>query len=250
MHIRGWFARGLAANGVYLIVIFLLVGYVKRNGAFSDGIMKPFMLFYNLACVALAGAVVFGVVRYKLAKLGTVHGRFVCNPPDLGTAEGETVAWFIWLYYAQKYWEYLDTVIFAMRGSFRQLSFLHVYHHVSITLVTSAFLRHDVNGDCYAAALANSLIHVFMYSHYFLSAIGVQTWWRKSLTSMQLVQFLTIFIQAGLMWSYGPDCGYPDWTKALMLGYQLSMLVLFAQFFAASYGGKKGGGGNKGGKKA
>ena len=176
------------ANVAYLLVVFAIVRLVKSNGSMSDRIMKPFMLFYNASCVVLAGAVVFGIVQYKLTvKLGT----FACNSPDLGTPAGETLAWYIWLYYAQKFWEYLDTVIFAMRGSFRQLSFLHVYHHVSITFVTSAFLRHDVNGDCYAAALANSFIHVLMYSHYFCSAVGVNTWYTHTHTHTHTHNLLT-----------------------------------------------------------
>lgn len=232
----------VAANVAYLLVIFVIVEIVKRTGPASDVVMKPFMKVYNITCVGLAGAVVYGLVLHKV----TVDpGSFVCNKPLLGTKEGVDMAWFMWIYYAQKYWEFLDTVIFALRGSTRQLTFLHLYHHTSITFVTSAFLRHDVNGDCFLAALANSFIHVLMYGHYFVSAFGVQTWWRKHLTSMQLVQFLTIFTQAGLMWARGPECGYPDWTKAMMIVYQTSMLYLFGSFFTASYGGAK-----KGAKKA
>ena len=38
-------------------------------------------------------------------------------------------------YYAQKFLEYGDTVFFVLRKSFRQLTPLHIYHHVSITIV-------------------------------------------------------------------------------------------------------------------
>ena len=33
----------------------------------------------------------------------------------------------------------------------------------------------------------------------------------------------------------GPDCGYPDFMKIGMLVYQLSMIVLFSQFYSKSY---------------
>jgi len=222
----------IVANALYLLAIVVISAVVKRTGPISDGLIKPFMLFYNATCVALAGAVVYLIVRHRL----TVDaGSFACTAPTFGTAESETLAWAIWLYYAQKYWEFLDTVIFALRGSFRQLSMLHVYHHVSITFVTAAFARYDVNGDCTLAALANSFIHVLMYSHYFVSAFGMKTPWRKHLTTLQLLQFLTIFAQATLMWTRGPACGYPDWMKAGMLLYQTSMLFLFGKFFLANY---------------
>jgi elongation of very long chain fatty acids protein 4 len=231
------FAAIVCANAAYLLVVFGLVRVIKARGPVSDAVIKPVMIIYNACCVALAGAVVFGIVRYKAF---VRPGSFACNSPDLETAEGKTLSWYIWLYYAQKYFEYLDTVFFALRGpaGLRQLSFLHVYHHVSITFVTSFFLVHDVNGDCYLAALANSFVHVLMYSHYGLSALNINCWWRKHLTTIQLVQFLTVFTQATIMWRSGPACGYPDWTKFMMLAYQFSMLVLFARFFAASYGTK------------
>ena len=46
---------------------------------------------YNAVCVALAGYVVVGVVRYKLEKPGT----FACNAPDLSPA-GQRLAQVMW----------------------------------------------------------------------------------------------------------------------------------------------------------
>lgn len=39
---------------------------------------------------------------------------------------------------------------------------------------TAAFVRFDVNGDDYLAALLNSFVHVLMYSHYLLAAFKVR----------------------------------------------------------------------------
>ena len=63
------------------------------------------------------------------------------------------------------------------------------------------------------------------------------------MTKLQLLQFLVCFSHPVAAWLYGPECGYPDFLKALMVLYQLSMIVLFAQFYARSYSakGKKGG---------
>lgn len=222
------------ANVVYLVVVFAIMRVVSKTGPVSDAIMKPFMFVYNISCIVLAAIVVWGILAYKW----TNPGSFACNQPDLSSPEGASLTGFIWIYYAQKYWEFLDTIIFALRGSDRQITFLHLYHHVSITVVTGIFLRHDINGDCYLAALANSFIHVLMYGHYFLSALNVKTWWSRHLTTCQLIQFLTVFAQVVIMWNSGAACGYPDWTKALMMAYQLSMLLLFGLFFASKYGSK------------
>ena len=143
------------------------------------------------------------------------------------------------MYYAQKFLEFGDTMLFVLRTRFRQLTGLHVYHHVSITVVAALFLRYDVAGDSYLAALANSCVHVLMYSHYLLSAFGVDTWWRKQLTTLQLVQFLLVMAQSLLAAARGSGCGFPDWLKALMVAYQLTMLALFGAFFVSSYLGDR-----------
>ena len=226
-----------AANVAYLVICAVLTILIKARGSGfkAEGMMKALMLVYNAVCMLLAGYVAVGILYVKATG---DPGTFACNKMDLVTAQGRWLAHFIWVYYAQKYWEYLDTWIFILKASWRQVSFLHVYHHISITVVSAIFLRYDINGDCYLAAFANGLIHVFMYSHYFASVLKINTWWRKHLTTMQLVQFMTVFVQACLMFARGPECGYPDWTKVVMIAYQSSMLVLFAQFFVQSYGSK------------
>ena len=172
---------------------------------------------YNAVCVALAAYVVVGVVQYKLAR----PGSFACNEPDLSPA-GQRLSRVLWFYYAQKFLEYGDTLTMVLRKSFRQLTPLHLYHHVSITVVTALFLRYDLNGDTYLPALANSFVHVLMYSHYLLAAFGIDTWWKKQLTSLQLVQFLTVMAQSLVSLARGSSCGFPEWLKVVMVAYQAS----------------------------
>ena len=52
---------------------------------------------------------------------------------------------------------------------------------------------------------------------------------------MQLVQFLLIAAQSFMSWSQGPDKGFPDWLKAIMIVYMGTMLFLFGRFFVNSY---------------
>ena len=44
----------------------------------------------------------------------------------------------------------------------------------------------------------NSLVHCAMYSYHFLSACGPRVqrhlWWKSYLTSMQLIQFVVVFV--------------------------------------------------------
>ena len=223
------------ANIGYFVMVGILMTIMKMEGmeAFD---MKNFMRVYNLVCVCLAGYVVFGVIKHKV---NYASGTFVCNDFDITSEEGKQLAYVLWVYYMQKYVEFFDTFVMILRQRWRQVSFLHLYHHSSITFVTAAFITFDINGDCYLAALANSFIHVCMYGHYFLASLGVKTWWKPYLTMMQLIQFTICWFQSCYSYYLGSHCGYGEWLKVLMIIYQTSMFALFMQFYKKTYTKKK-----------
>ena len=45
------------------------------------------------------------------------------------------LSWIFYVYWLTKVAELLDTVWMALRHAFRQISFLHVYHHASMLLI-------------------------------------------------------------------------------------------------------------------
>merc|ERR1740121_2778641 len=145
------------------------------------------------------------------------------------------LAHVFWVFYAQKFWEFFDTWFFILRKSFRQVTFLHIFHHASINIVVGLILPFEFNGDMYLPILLNALVHVLMYSHYLVSALGLSTPWKPYLTSMQLLQFCTIAVQSAVSLSRGDSCGGPYFGKIAMVAYMGSMLVLFGNFFYHSY---------------
>lgn len=190
--------------------------------------------------MALAAYVVYGVVAYKLLKPGT----FACNEADLSEAgvELSRVLWSAPHGRCECRLTRAQGVLRAEVPRVRRHALLPAapllppanssaclpprLHHARGACVrpppppglhapqTAAFLRYDLNGDTYLPALANSLVHVLMYSHYLLSAFGINTWWKKQLTSLQLVQFLIVMAQSVLSLARGRICGFPDWLKA------------------------------------
>ena len=54
-----------------------------------------------------------------------------------------------------------------------QMSFLHLYHHATIGVVWGLLLSlgHG-NGTAQYGAFINSVTHVIMYSHYFITGLG------------------------------------------------------------------------------
>lgn len=65
-----------------------------------------------------------------------------------------------------------ETMVFVMRKKDRQISFLHLYHHVTTLYITWISVKYFAGGMCTFPILVNSFVHVIMYTYYFLSARG------------------------------------------------------------------------------
>lgn len=222
------------SNSFYLFVIMVLFAYMKSIEKDYKEELKYVIAAYNVICVILAGYVVYGIVEFQLT---TGELQFVCNDGARTGYIAERLGWIFWVFFAQKFWEFLDTWFFILRRNFNQVSVLHVYHHASITVVVGLLMRHQYTGDVYLPILLNAFIHVLMYSHYFVTSMKLvkKAWWSPILTAMQLTQFVLIATQSAIGWYRGPECGTPDWGKAMLIGYMGTMLILFGEFFVKKY---------------
>ena len=177
-------------NVFYFVAIFVLTKIMKKREAFNP---RKFMIFYNFTCMCLATYCFVGMVWFYYSK----GNAFTCQTVDFDTNDSKWLAHVeneieINPSYVQKYWEYIDTFLFVLRKSFRQVTFLHVYHHSSVTAVVRLFLMTYPGGDNCILVIANSFIHMLMYTHYLCSVLKMKCWWRSYLTKLQLIQFLII----------------------------------------------------------
>jgi len=124
-----------------------------------------------------------------------------------------------------------------------------VYHHVTIFLVYWLNLNAGYDGDIFLTVILNGAIHTVMYTYYFLSMHTKDIWWKKYLTLFQIIQFLAMNAQA--IYLLCVDCkGFSPQITKLYLGYILSLLVLFLNFYFKSYSGAKPNGKKPASKKA
>lgn len=152
------------------------------------------------------------------------------------------------VYWISKFIELLDTVYMVLRHKRRQISFLHVWHHSSITLLADwAYTR-----SCWPAITPiialNSAVHVVMYGYYFLTALFPlhDFTWKKRITQIQIVQFLIGIVHGTYGYLYHGFCIYS-------VLYGLGMISLFSNFYYHAFlkprSAKKRDGGDGEGKK-
>lgn len=100
----------------------------------------------------------------------------------------------------------------------------------------------STGGSLIFTALINSIVHIFMYTYYFLALFGpsVQAkliWFKKSITIIQIVQFLLLLTNAVV--ATIPSCDSPKWFLAFYIPNIMLLLLMFVKFYIQSYLRKK-----------
>lgn len=80
-----------------------------------------------------------------------------------------------------------------------------------------------------------------MYFYYMVAAMGPEyqkyIWWKKYLTTLQMVQFVAIFVhQFQLLFT---ECNYPKGFMVWIALHGLLFLFLFSDFYKTKYTDKK-----------
>lgn len=77
------------------------------------------------------------------------------------------------------YWTYIlkaidliETGVFVLRKKNNQITFLHVYHHISTVLVTYFCAKYFAGGMISMQMVVNGSVHVIMYTYYLLASRG------------------------------------------------------------------------------
>ncbi|CAG8667409.1 10913_t:CDS:2 [Acaulospora morrowiae] len=149
-----------------------------------------------------------------------------------------------YLNYLVKWWELIDTIFLVLKK--KNLEFLHVYHHSMTMALCYSQLRGRTTVSWVPITL-NLVVHVFMYYYYFRTAGGARIWWKKYLTTLQIVQFMIdlVFVYfcsytyfTSTYWPWIPNFGScAGEESAAIFGCSLlsSYLLLFIGFYKKTY---------------
>ncbi|XP_017766135.1 PREDICTED: elongation of very long chain fatty acids protein 4-like isoform X2 [Eufriesea mexicana] len=71
-----------------------------------------------------------------------------------------------------KAFDYIETVLFVLRKKQRQISFLHLYHHITTVHFSWLMIKYYIPGIYLLFGMINCSVHVMMYTYYFFSSFG------------------------------------------------------------------------------
>jgi len=225
---------GLCAG--YLVSLYFLSKWMENK--------KPFDLFHfrvlHNAFLAYASLMMLvGCMKEAIviAQHGGIEGLF-CDSANFQVTTSANL-WY-YLFYVSKFYEFIDTYILILRK--KQLSFLHVFHHFITAILCWAGLVGTLPMQWLTLVL-NTGVHVAMYYYYLTQTLGGDVWWKKYLTSAQIVQFIIDIALIQLFWYYelgqGLKC-HGDWKVTIFADAVLgSFLLLFLSFYSQTYSKKE-----------
>ncbi|XP_053687549.1 elongation of very long chain fatty acids protein 4-like [Sabethes cyaneus] len=167
----------------------------------------------------------------------------LCQPVNYSNDEVPlTIARRCHIYFLVKVMDLLDTVFFVVRKKQNQVSFLHVYHHTGMVMLSWSGVKWFPGGHAVFMGFLNSFVHVVMYYYYFLTSVSPKykgnVWWKKHITQLQIIQFGLIFLQWFAL-IFQPNCEFPKWPLFVLLPQNLFMFALFLDFYYQAYIKKK-----------
>ncbi|XP_014487719.1 PREDICTED: elongation of very long chain fatty acids protein AAEL008004-like, partial [Dinoponera quadriceps] len=160
---------------------------------------------------------------------------FQCEPVDFSyTPRALQIARGCWYYFLLKIFDWLDTIFFVLRKKQSHVSFLHVYHHSGMAIITWICVKYLPGGHSTFIGLINTFVHSIIYTYYLLSSIKINMIsWKKHITQLQMIQFFIVALHfTQLFWTH---CGYPKWTAIFIIPQDVFMLVLFGDFYYNTY---------------
>ncbi|KAM5536196.1 hypothetical protein V8D89_010095 [Ganoderma adspersum] len=223
---------------VYLVIIFGIQAWMKNR----PPLKLQFLFRLHNAFLTSGSFLLVALMMEEVLPLVYKNGVFwgLCNVKMWS----ERLEFYYMINYYFKYIELIDTVFLASKK--KPLTFLHVFHHSATALLCYAQLNGKTSVQWVPIAI-NLTVHVIMYYYYFATAGGARIWWKKYLTTFQIVQFvIDLFVVYFATYSYYAATYFPNLPalgscagteSAAVFGCALlsSYLILFIQFYMQTY---------------
>ncbi|XP_077285173.1 very long chain fatty acid elongase AAEL008004 [Arctopsyche grandis] len=216
----------------YLAAVTIIIPQYMAN-------RKPFRLKNTLIIYNAFQVLLSSYMFYEHLMAGWWRNYSLsCQPVDYGTSESATrMLNLCWVYYYSKLSEFADTIFFGLRKKNTQVTWLHLYHHSLTPFEAWILVKFIGGGHGTFSNIINNLVHVIMYFYYMVAAMGPEyqkyIWWKKHLTTLQLIQFFMVFFHSASALVY--DCGYPRLISSGLMLHSVIFIVLFTNFYMQSY---------------
>lgn len=199
--------------------------------------IKSLIRLYNAAMILIN----IYLIKRALSLVDNGRSFFNCKGVEMDFSRVDEIANITEIFLLSRLADFLDTIWFVLRKKQSHISFLHVFHHSYVPTVAYIGTRWmPVVPNAMSFPFINSAIHVVMYAYYLLATfpqIRQYLWWKRYLTALQMLQFVTVLIYNVFGYFYfSKVCGKsqtPAFIGSLMSA--VIFLALFTSFYKRAY---------------
>lgn len=217
-------AYSLPVVVVYLLIVISTSCLTKLFRPLQN--LRSVLFLHNIVCCTLSTA----VVACLIVGLWQARDIFECEDG------GRYIRLGLFLFSLSKVYELLDTMFMVLRHKFRQISFLHVFHHATMALGGDYAYNYAAWPSVGFILCLNSMIHMVMYGYYGLTSIYPlhEFTWKRRITQLQLLQFFIALGHAVYGYVHVGYCVYS-------IVYVMMMIGMFSSFYYHAFVLKKEG---------
>jgi hypothetical protein len=216
----------------YLFSVAVLYYWMKERKSFDLYYLR---VLHNVFLCFGSFAMVLGMLK-ELVAVYQKGGweAMMCDANGIQKT-GSLYTWY-YIFFLSKFYEFIDTYILIFRK--KQITFLHCFHHFITAFLCWLGLYDEIAVQWIVITL-NGSVHVFMYYYYLAQTLGGDVWWKKYLTSLQIVQFCLDLVLTSLFFYQelvlGKECSGHSSVLGFSNAVLLSFLLLFMNFYRHTY---------------
>lgn len=207
--------------------------YMEKRDPYT---LTTFIRYYNIFQI-----VTNAIITYFSIDAGFLSEGFVICAADAEytyTGNSYKTAKLQWFLLLLKLVDYVETVTFVLRKKQSQVSFLHVYHHISTSFIVWIMVKYYGMGYSLMLPFLNCPIHVMMYTYYLFASYGpkyqkILTPIKPTITTIQMVQFIIMIIYS--LQPFVFDCRLPKVLATIWLVDLVINFTLFFNFYYKNY---------------
>lgn len=222
------------------IILISYLYFVMKCGPQYMKDRKPYDLKTFVKCYNIFQIISNAYIVIRFLSLGLVTKlSVICSLPDYSYDPVPLqISFLFWLTMLLKLVDLIETAVFVLRKKDKQISFLHLYHHVSTAILGWFITKYIPVVMAGFVVLVNCFVHVIMYTYYYFSAMGDRTpkivkKLKPFLTIIQMVQFVILIAQNSM--SLLPSCPLTRIPGIIMITNLSINFILFYNFYRKNY---------------
>lgn len=206
-------------------------------------LIEKFLPIHNLILCVGSLIMLLGTM-YEVYRRGSVEGYYWLLCEESGKSAVGPLFFWGYVYYLSKFYELLDTLLQIVQGKKPPHYFLHAYHHSCVIMMCWCWMQYCPT-LIFIGVMFNTFVHVVMYYYFYLRSVGVRViWWKKYVTIVQIVQFMTsgvcFLVTMFLIHIKGETCNGNAYLY-ICIAFNMSLLFGFVNVLSSNskHDGKK-----------